>query len=194
VLSSACSVDAARVPDPQPARGMEALLPRLPPALCAAHLPADHGHRVTREGALQGLLTPPVQGGRGPWRFPRRMCPGGMAMCARGHGPIPLPWVVTACSRERLPGLPDAWRHLVSMGWQLPLAWRPVVSNDLLAVRALARVPRGSLRLSTCAGRPGGGAPLSTTACGAGPAWQRGASTRTQTKASHRLPPALPPL
>jgi hypothetical protein len=56
------------------------------------------------------------------------------------------------------------------------------VSNDLLSVRALAPVTRYSLRLSTTGGRPRGGNPISTTACCAGPAFSRVASTSTQTE------------
>jgi hypothetical protein len=48
--------------------------------------------------------------------------------------------------------------------WRLPLALRPIVSNDLLSVRAQPPVTRCSLRLSTTAGRPVGGDPIYTTA------------------------------
>ena len=61
--------------------------------------------------------------------------------------------------------------------WRLPLALRPIVSNDLLSVRALTPVTRCSLRLSTPVGRPRGGGPISTTACCAGPEFSRVAST-----------------
>src|SRR4030095_528708 len=54
--------------------------------------------------------------------------------------------------------------------WRLPVALGPRVSNDLLSVRVPTPVTRCSLRLSTTAGRPVGGDPISTTASLQGPA------------------------
>ena len=53
--------------------------------------------------------------------------------------------------------------------WRLPVAWRSLVSNDLLSVRARTPITRFSLRLATRAGRPRGGDPIYPTACYAGP-------------------------
>jgi hypothetical protein len=57
-----------------------------------------------------------------------------------------------------------------------------IVSNDLLSVWALAPGTQYSLRLATTGGKPRGGNPIYTTACCAGPEFQRGASTSTQTE------------
>jgi len=54
-----------------------------------------------------------------------------------------------------------AWSRSV---WQLPVALGPIVSNDLLSVRAQTPVTQCSLRLSTGAGRLVGGDPIYTTA------------------------------
>jgi hypothetical protein len=67
--------------------------------------------------------------------------------------------------------------------WRLPVALGPLVSNDLLSVRAQTPVTRFSMRLSTRAGRPVGGDPIYTTACLAGPEIQRVASTSTKAEA-----------
>jgi hypothetical protein len=64
--------------------------------------------------------------------------------------------------------------------WRLPVALGPIVSNDLLSVRAQTPVTRFSLRLSTRAGRPVGGDPISTTAFLQGPEIPRAASTSTK--------------
>jgi hypothetical protein len=78
------------------------------------------------------------------------------------------------------PMLPVTWPRYV---WRLPVAWRSLVSNDLLSVRTPAPVTRCSLRLSTRAGRLRGGDPIYTTACCAGPEFARAASTSAQTEA-----------
>ena len=79
------------------------------------------------------------------------------------------------------------WPQLV---WRLPVALGPRVSNDLLSVRAQTPVTRCSLRLSTTAGRPVGGDPISPTASLHGPEIQRAASTSP--KAQGGLSTAIP--
>ena len=81
------------------------------------------------------------------------------------------------------PGRPG---HAVSCAPSgLAASWgvETLVSNDLLAVRALTPVTCFSLRLTTRAGRPRGGDPIYPTACCAGPVMQRAASTSTPTAA-----------
>ena len=93
--------------------------------------------------------------------------------CKRLQGqrrPRPSSWV-------EHPMRPVTWPR---SRWRLPLALRPIVSNDLLSVRALTPVTRFSLRLSTPVGRPRGGDPIYTTACCAGPEFYRVASTSTK--------------
>ena len=58
------------------------------------------------------------------------------------------------------------WPRLV---WRLPVALGPLVANALLSVRTFTSVTRCSLRLSTSAGRPVGGDPISPTAALHGP-------------------------
>jgi len=64
--------------------------------------------------------------------------------------------------------------------WRLPLALGLSVSNDLLSVRARTPVTRCSMRLSTPAGSPVGGDPISTTASLQGLEIQRVVSTNTK--------------
>ena len=86
------------------------------------------------------------------------------------------------------------------LGWRLPVALRPRVSNDLLSVRAPMPITRCALRLSTTAGKPGGGDPSSPTAAVQGPEKHRAASTSTTAGAGlrpetpRRLLCAPPPL
>jgi hypothetical protein len=61
--------------------------------------------------------------------------------------------------------------------------WDSSVTNDLLSVRVHTPITRCSLRLTTRAGRPVGGDPISPTACFARPEIQRAASTSTKAKA-----------
>src|SRR4029434_7293564 len=68
-----------------------------------------------------------------------------------------------------LPGWLPLRCHMASIGWRLPVALGPRVSNDLLSVRVHTPVTRFSLRLSTTAGRPVGGDPIYTTASLQGP-------------------------
>ncbi len=86
--------------------------------------------------------------------------------------PYHHPWLPARCSRSH------------GLDW-LAASWGvgTLVSNDLLSVRAPAPVTPYSLRLSTTAGSPSGGDPISTTACCAGPELQRAAATSTQTEA-----------
>src|SRR5262249_24053218 len=95
-----------------------------------------------------------------------------------------------ATSAAQRPMLPVTWPR---GGWRLPWALGPSVSNDLLSVRGQAPVTRCSLRLSTTGGRLRGGNPISPTACCAGPAFSRVASTSPQTEACQRRTPVLPP-
>jgi hypothetical protein len=53
--------------------------------------------------------------------------------------------------------------------WRLPLTLEPMVSNDLLSVRALTPVTRFSMRLLTTTGSPVGGDPIYPTAFSKGP-------------------------
>src|SRR5712691_5886004 len=62
---------------------------------------------------------------------------------------------------------------------RLPWALAPRVSNDLLTVRVSTPFTPVSMRLLTTASRSMGGDPINTTACCAGPACQRTASTNT---------------
>src|SRR6266853_973550 len=77
----------------------------------------------------------------------------------------------------RLPCMPGTLCHLTSMALAASCRVGTIVSNDLLSVRAWGPVTRFSMRLSTRAGSPVGGDPISTTACFAGPEFARVAST-----------------
>ena len=158
---------------------LRAMLPRIQPTFCPAHLPADHRHGVTGSGTLQCLLTAPWQGCRHSSRFLPLLLPCCMRLCARWHGTLLLGRVGPASCLARLPGIPGALRHCAPRA--LAASWRValIVANDRLSVRARARVTRCSLRLLTRAGRTVGGDPISTTACVAGPEMQRAASTST---------------
>src|SRR5215467_9512625 len=68
------------------------------------------------------------------------------------------------------------------------------VANDLLSVRAAAPVTRCFLRLSTTVRRLSGGDPIYQTACVAGPALARAASTSRQSEVGHHIAQALTPL
>jgi hypothetical protein len=76
----------------------------------------------------------------------------------------------------------DTWPRSV---WRLPVALRPLVSNDLLSVRVHTPVTRFFMRLSTRTESPVGGDPTYPTAALQGPEKQRAASTST--KANARL-------
>src|SRR5215471_21500244 len=65
------------------------------------------------------------------------------------------------------------------------------VSNDLLSVRAAAPVTRCFRRLSTTGRSLSGGDPIDQTACVAGPALARAASTSLQSKVGHHIAQAL---
>ena len=74
------------------------------------------------------------------------------------------------------PGRPGTQCHVAPRGLAASWGVRTLVSHARRAVRAGVPVTRGARRLVTRAGRPGGGAPLSPTACVAGPARHRAAS------------------
>jgi hypothetical protein len=85
----------------------------------------------------------------------------------------------------------DTWPRSV---WRLPVALRPLVSNDLLSVRVHTPVTRFFLRLSTRTERPVGGDPTSPTASLQGPEKHRAASTSTQADARLGTDRPLTPL
>ena len=159
-----------------------AMLPLLQPTLCPAQLPAEHRNRVTGQGALKPLWTAPLQGCRRSSRFPPLLLPSCMTICSRCHGTLLFGRVGKSSCLERLPGIPGALSHFAPMALAASCSVAIIVANDLLSVRALALVTRCSLRLSTRAGRPVGGAPISTTAFWQGPAIPRAASTSTKSE------------
>ena len=80
------------------------------------------------------------------------------------------------------PGMPGPLCHCTPSGLAASCGVGTIVANDRLSGRAQTPVTRCSLRLSTRAGRPVGGAPISTTAFWQGPAIPRAASTSTKSE------------
>jgi hypothetical protein len=93
--------------------------------------------------------------------------------------PSMLPRLSSPLESFFFPACFERWVTSPGWLWRLPLQLRPMVSNDLLSVRAWAPVTRCSLRLSTTAAKPVGGDPSSPTASLKGPEMQRAASTST---------------
>ena len=76
-----------------------------------------------------------------------------------------LPWLASPLAVWVRPCIPGTLCHFAPSGLAASCGVGTIVSNDLLSVRVQTPVTRCSMRLSTTAGRPGGGDPIYTTAC-----------------------------
>ena len=90
-----------------------------------------------------------------------------------------VPFLASPLASVR-PCMPGTLCHFAPSGLVASCSVGTIVSNDLLSVRACGPGTRFSMRLSTRAGSPVGGAPIYTTACCAGPDFSRVASTSTK--------------
>jgi hypothetical protein len=95
------------------------------------------------------------------------------------ESPSMLPRLSSPLESFFFPACFERWVTSPGWLWRLPLKLGPMVSNDLLSVRAWAPVTRFSLRLSTTGAKPVGGDPIYPTASLKGPEIQRAASTST---------------